>query len=111
MYIKIEQILNDMKFIIINNLNKFLNITCLLYCMHVHLGYIIIILFIISITVITSLGITAEVSNNHTSFNETDIKMINKTESKNSSSETCVMPKCPSEKVCIQVCPESLPPV
>jgi hypothetical protein len=83
--------------------------------MHVHLDYIIIILFIISITVITSvitsLGITAEVSNNHTLFNETDINMINKTESKNSSSETCVMPKCPSEKVCIQVCPESLPPV
>jgi Na+/H+ antiporter NhaC len=78
--------------------------------MYVHLGYIIIILFIISITVITSLGITAEVSNNHTSFNETNIPMINKTESKNSS-ETCVMPKCPSEKVCIQVCPESLPPV
>jgi hypothetical protein len=82
--------------------------------MPVHLDYIIIILFI-SITVITSvitsLGITAEVSNNHTSFNETDINMINKTESKNSSSETCVMPKCPSEKVCIQVCPESLPPV
>ena len=50
--------------------------------MHVHLGYIIIILFIISITVITSLGITAEVSNNHTSFNETSITMINKTESK-----------------------------
>lgn len=78
--------------------------------MYVHLGYIIIILFIISITVITSLSITAEVSNNHTSFNETNIPMINKTEPKNSS-ETCVMPKCPSEKVCIQVCPESLPPV
>jgi len=81
------------------------------HCMHVHLGYIIIILFIISITVITSLGITAEVPNNHTSSNETSITMINKTEPKNSSSETCVMPKCPSEKVCIQVCPESLPPV
>jgi hypothetical protein len=92
--------------------------------MYVHLGYIIIILFIISITAIPSLGIraevsnnhtsfneTAEVSNNHTSFNETSITMINRTESKNSSSETCVMPKCPSEKVCIQVCPESLPPV
>ena len=80
--------------------------------MYVHLGYIIIILFIISITAIPSLGIRAEVSNNHTSFNETSITMINKTESKNSSSsETCVMPKCPSEKVCIQVCPESLPPV
>ena len=81
------------------------------YCMHVHLGYIIIILFISSIMVITSLDITAEVNNNHTSFNETSITMINKTEPKNSSSETCVMPKCPSEKVCIQVCPESLPPV
>lgn len=57
------------------------------------------------------MGITAEVSNNHTSFNETSTTMINKTESKNSSSETCVMPKCPSEKVCIQICPESLPPV
>jgi hypothetical protein len=57
------------------------------------------------------LGITAEVPNNHTSSNETSITMINKTEPKNSSSETCVMPKCPSEKVCIQVCPESLPPV
>ena len=88
--------------------------------MHVHLGYIIIILFIISITVITCLGITAEVPNNHTSSkvpnnhtssNETSITMINKTEPKNSSSETCIMPKCPSEKVCIQVCPESLPPV
>ncbi len=79
--------------------------------MHAHLGYIIRILFIISITVITSLvGITAEVSNNHTSLNETSITMINKTDAKNSS-ETCVMPKCPSEKVCIQVCPESLPPV
>ena len=79
--------------------------------MHVHLGYIIIILFIISITVITCLGITAEVPNNHTSSNETSITMNNKTEPKNSSSETCVMPTCPSEKVCIQVCPESLPPV
>jgi Na+/H+ antiporter NhaC len=79
--------------------------------MHVHLGYIIIILFIISITVITCLGITAEVPNNHTSSNETSITMNNKTEPKNSSSETCIMPKCPSEKVCIQVCPESLPPV
>jgi Na+/H+ antiporter NhaC len=79
--------------------------------MHAYLGYIIIISFIISITVITSLGITAEVSNNHTSFNETSITMINKTHPKNSSSETCVMPKCPSENVCIQVCPESLPPV
>ena len=78
--------------------------------MHAHLGYIIRILFIISITVITSLGITPEVSNNHTSFNETSITMINKTDAKNSS-ETCVMPKCPSENVCIQVCPESLPPV
>lgn len=57
------------------------------------------------------MGITAEVYNNHTSFNETSITMINKTDPKNSSSETCVMPKCPSEKVCIQVCPESLPPV
>jgi Na+/H+ antiporter NhaC len=79
--------------------------------MHVYLGYIIIILFIISITVITCLGITAEVPNNHTFSNETSITMINKTEPKNSSSETCIMPKCPSEKVCIQVCPESLPPV
>lgn len=81
--------------------------------MYAHLSYIIIILlFIISITVITYLGITAEVyNNNNTSFNETSITMINKTEPKNSSSETCVMPKCPSEKVCIQVCPESLPPV
>ena len=80
--------------------------------MYVHLVYIIIILFIISITVIiTFFGITAEVSNNNTSFNETSINMINKTQPKNFSSETCVMPKCPSEKVCIQVCPESLPPV
>jgi Na+/H+ antiporter NhaC len=78
--------------------------------MYVHLAYIIIISFIISITVITFLGITAEVSNN-TSFNETSINMINKTQPKNFSSETCVMPKCPNEKVCIQVCPESLPPV
>jgi Na+/H+ antiporter NhaC len=76
--------------------------------MYVHLAYIIIISFIISITVITFLGITAEVSNNNTSFNETS---INKTQPKNFSSETCVMPKCPNEKVCIQVCPESLPPV
>ena len=75
------------------------------------MSYIIIILFIISITVITFFGITAEVSNNNTSFNETSINMINKTQPKNFSSETCVMPKCPSEKVCIQVCPESLPPV
>jgi len=102
-------LLNKSEFLI--NFNKFLNITRLLYCMHAHLGYIIRILFIISITVITSLGITAEVSNNHTSFNETSITMINKTDAKNSSSETCVMPKCPSEKVCIQVCPETLPPV
>jgi Na+/H+ antiporter NhaC len=79
--------------------------------MYVHLAYIIIILFIISITVITFLGITAEVSNNNTSFNETSINMINKTQPKNFSSETCVMPKCPSGKVCIQVCPESLPQV
>lgn len=81
--------------------------------MYAHLSYIIIILlFIISITVITYLGITAEVyNNNNTSFNETSITMINTTDPKNSSSETCVMPKCPSEKVCIQVCPESLPPV
>ena len=42
--------------------------------MYVHLAYIFIILFIISITVITFLGITAEVSNNNTSFNETSIK-------------------------------------
>ena len=79
--------------------------------LYVHLVYIIISLFIISITVITFFGITAEVSNNNTSFNETSINMINKTQPKNFSSETCVMPKCPSEKVCIQVCPESLPPV
>ena len=72
------------------------------------MAYIFIILFIISITVITFLVITAEVSNNNTSFNETS---INKTQPKNFSSETCVMPKCPSGKVCIQVCPESLPPV
>ena len=60
-------------------------------------------------------------------FNETNMTMTNGTETfknstttnmtvtngtetfKNSTTGTCVMPECPSGKVCIQVCPESLP--
>ncbi|HJT83714.1 MAG TPA: hypothetical protein VJ697_04455 [Nitrososphaeraceae archaeon] len=40
----------------------------------------------------------------------TNMTMTNGTETlKNSTTGTCVMPECPKGKVCIQVCPESLP--
>jgi hypothetical protein len=42
----------------------------------------------------------------------TNMTMNNGTETlKNSTKDTCVMPECPSGKVCIQVCPESLPSI
>ena len=84
--------------------------------MNINLSYNIIILFIISITINNSSDVIAKISDlyvNQILFNETNMTMNNKTEiSKNSNnSETCVMPECPSGNICIQVCPESLPPV
>ena len=83
--------------------------------MNINLIYNVIILFIISITIINSPDISAIVSDlfvNQILFNEINMTMNNNTEVfKNStSSKTCVMPECPGGKVCIQVCPESLPP-
>jgi hypothetical protein len=82
--------------------------------MNINLIYNIIISFIISITIINSSDISALTSDlfvNKILFNETNTTMNNNTEIfKNStSSKTCVMPECPSSKVCVQVCPESLP--
>jgi hypothetical protein len=83
--------------------------------MNINLVYNIIIIFIISITIINFSDISGIVSDlfvNQILFNETNTTMNNNTEIfKNSSSEPCVMPECPSGKVCIQVCPESLPPI
>ena len=84
--------------------------------MNSSLSYSIIILFIISITINNSSNMIAKISDlsiNRILFNETNMTMNNKTEnSKNSNtSETCVMPECPSGNVCVQVCPESVPAV
>jgi hypothetical protein len=84
--------------------------------MNINLIYSVIILFIISITIINSSDISAIVSDlfvNQILFNEINTTMNNNTEVfKNStSSKTCIMPECPSGKVCVQVCPESLPPI
>ena len=84
--------------------------------MNINLVYSVIILFIISITIINSSDILAIVSDlfvNQILFNEINTTMNNNTEIfKNStSSKTCIMPECPSGKVCVQVCPESLPPI
>lgn len=84
--------------------------------MNINLIYSVIILFIISITIINSSNISAIVSDlfvNQIFFNEINTTMNNNTEIfKNStSSKTCIMPECPSGKVCVQVCPESLPPI
>jgi hypothetical protein len=84
--------------------------------MNINLIYSVIILFIISITIINSSDIPAIVSDlfvNEILFNEINTTMNNNTEIfKNStSSKTCIMPECPSGKVCVQVCPESLPPI
>lgn len=83
--------------------------------MNINLSYSIIILFIISITINNSSNVIAKISDlssNRILFNETNMTMNNKTEnSKNSTSETCVMPECPSGNVCVQVCPESVPTV
>jgi hypothetical protein len=84
--------------------------------MNINLIYSVIILFIISITIINSSDISAIVSDlfvNEILFNEINTTMNNNTEIfKNStSSKTCIMPECPSGKVCVQVCPESLPPI
>jgi hypothetical protein len=90
--------------------------------------YNIIFLFIF-ITSINYLDVSATISNlffNQIIFNETNTTVNNGTETfknsttnttvnngtetfKNSTLDTCVMPECPSGKVCIQVCPESLP--
>ena len=74
--------------------------------------YDIIFLFIF-ITSINYLDVSATISDlffNQIIFNETNMTMTNGTETfKNSTTGTCVMPECPSGKVCIQVCPESLP--
>ncbi|HET8794541.1 MAG TPA: hypothetical protein VFM31_12155, partial [Nitrososphaeraceae archaeon] len=91
--------------------------------------YNIIFLFIF-ITSINYLDVSATISDlffNQIIFNETNMTMTNGTETfknstttnmtmtngtetfKNSTTGTCVMPECPSGKVCIQVCPESLP--
>ncbi|HEX7258699.1 MAG TPA: hypothetical protein VF242_11640 [Nitrososphaeraceae archaeon] len=84
--------------------------------MNINLIYSVIILFIISIIIINSSDISAIVSDlfvNQILFNEINTTMNNNTEIfKNStSSKTCIMPECPSGKVCVQVCPESLPPI
>ena len=84
--------------------------------MNINLIYNIIILFITSITIINSSDISGVMSDlfvNQILFNETNTTMNNNTEIfKNStSSKTCIMPECPSGKVCVQVCPESLPPI
>lgn len=84
--------------------------------MNINLIYSVIILFIISITIINSSDISAIVYDlfvNQILFNEINTTMNNNTEVfKNStSSKTCIMPECPSGKVCVQVCPESLPPI
>lgn len=84
--------------------------------MNINLVYSVIILFIISITIINSSDISAIVYDlfvNQILFNEINTTMNNNTEVfKNStSSKTCIMPECPSGKVCVQVCPESLPPI
>jgi len=90
----------------------------------------IIFLFIL-ITSINYLDVSGIVSNlffNQIIFNETNTTVNNGTETlknsttnstlnngtetlKNSTKDTCVMPECPSGKVCIQVCPESLPSI
>ena len=96
--------------------------------------YNIIFLFIF-ITSINYLDVSATISDlffNQIMFNETNMTMNNGTETfnetfknstanmtmnngtetfKNSTANTCVMPECPSGKVCIQVCPESLPSI
>ena len=76
--------------------------------------YDIIFLFIF-ITSINYLDVSATMSDlffNQIMFNETNMTMNNGTETfKNSTANTCVMPECPSGKVCIQVCPESLPSI
>ena len=84
--------------------------------MNINLIDSIILLFIISITIINSSDNSAIVSYlfvNQILFNEINTTMNNNTEIfKNStSSKTCIMPECPSGKVCVQVCPESLPPI
>jgi hypothetical protein len=84
--------------------------------MNINLIYSVIILFTISIIIIiNSSDISAIVSDlfvNQILFNEINTTMNNNTEIKNStSSKTCIMPECPSGKVCVQVCPESLPPI
>ena len=84
--------------------------------MNINLINSVIILFIISIITINSSDISAIVSDlfvNQILFNEINTTMNNNTEIfKNStSSKTCIMPECPSGKVCVQVCPESLPPI
>jgi hypothetical protein len=84
--------------------------------MNINLIYSVIILFIISITIINSSDIPTIISDlfvNEILFNEINTTMNNNTEIfKNStSSKTCIMPECPSGKVCVQVCPESLPPI
>jgi hypothetical protein len=67
------------------------------------------------ITSINYLDVSGIVSNlffNQIIFNGTNTTINNGTEtSKNSTKDTCVMPECPSGKVCIQVCPESLPSI
>ena len=90
--------------------------------------YHIIFLFIF-ITSINYLDVSATISDlffNQIIFNETNMTMNNGTETKNSTTNmtmnngtetknsttgSCVMPECPSGNVCVQVCPESLPPV
>lgn len=84
--------------------------------MNINLINSVIILFIIIIIIINSSDIPAIASDlfvNQILFNEINTTMNNNTEIfKNStSSKTCIMPECPSGKVCVQVCPESLPPI
>jgi hypothetical protein len=90
----------------------------------------IIFLFILitSINYLDVSGIVSNLSFNQIIFNETNTTVNNGTETlknsttnstinngtetlKNSTKDTCVMPECPSGKVCIQVCPESLPSI
>jgi hypothetical protein len=85
-------------------------------------------IFITSINYLDVSGIISNLFFNQIIFNETNMTMNNGTETlknsttnmtmnngtetlKNSTKDTCVMPECPSGKVCIQVCPESLPSI
>ena len=83
--------------------------------------YYIIIIFISLSVLITILfnsnnieGIIQNQANNTITFdNSTTVKNSKNITEKSmiaNHSKICLMPPCPKDKVCIQVCPESLPP-